>query len=101
MISVDRSSRQALLDAAKVEKGRDMSRDPVNGSHSANDTIFAKLFGRKVISRDARPGASANGLKGVHWGFPLPKRFWSRALTGTLCQVSSIHKAIFWTMAWS
>src|SRR6202041_4093737 len=58
MISVDRSSRQALLDAAKVEKGRDMSRDPVNGSHSANDTIFANLFGRKVFSAPRPEGAA-------------------------------------------
>src|SRR5579862_6749352 len=48
-IGLNCSPRQPLLDTAEIEKRSHMGRNRCTGAHCANDTIFAKLFGRKVL----------------------------------------------------
>jgi hypothetical protein len=48
-IGLNRSPGEALLDTAEIEKRSHVDRNRRTGSHCANDTIFAKLFGRKVL----------------------------------------------------
>ena len=49
-IGFERSPRETFLDAAELKKRFDMRRYRCRCPHSANDTIFANLFGRKVLS---------------------------------------------------
>ena len=49
VIRLNSGSSQALFDQAKIEESVNLRRNLRNARHSANDTIFANLFGSKLL----------------------------------------------------